>query len=189
MATATSLTAGKTWVTGESVTASKMNTAMTGSTTLVNDVDTGSSVSSGGSDVFKQKASNDLEFKGIKGGTNISVSSDTTDITINNDLTASSTSTDMTVGTKQMQWATGPSRTNPAAGSVLDTAITISGFSGTPDTCMVTTENVSGGSGHQHTAMYQLKSMTSTTVTVRLQVMSTFTGVIQPRILVIGTAS
>jgi len=181
MATNVTLQAGKTWVTGESVTAAKLNTSQTGAQTLVNDIDTGSSVSSGGSDIFKQKATNDLEFKGIVGGTNITLSESATDITINNDLTAASGSNYIDVGSKRQAWFTGTSATTETS-----QVISFGGIFSSVDTVLVSTDYPNCNSSSN--SWFQLCSFTSASATVFSQSDGSLGAgtPITPRILVIG---
>ena len=169
------LSPGRTWVTGESVTAEKMNTALTGATTVVNDIDTGSSLSSGGEDVYSTKTEPtpgqyQLNFKGLKGGTAITLSTDGSDITINNDngaITATNTSSGsmdlIDIGTKRIGWWS-----SGALGSLGTHVISIpSGFSQISHILVSTTGPGSSASN----VMAQLVSFSAAanTVTVFLQ--------------------
>jgi hypothetical protein len=193
--TAYNLSPGRTWVTGESVTATKMNTAMTGSTiTITNNLigqassttnyipqwsDGSGALLKEGKELVTAPVDGSSTDDQIPTAQSVHETIDALGVTGTN----SGSTGAVTLGGIKIYWATGdPTNTQG------EETITIAGgvFSGTPYTVLVSTNNTTGTA--QADSFFQVKSFTSTLVTLYNQQPNTNTVNVTPTVLVIGPA-
>jgi len=185
------LAAGKTWVTGESVTAPKLNTSQTGSSITITDNLIGASSSTDNNIPQWDGTTGALLKDGKIFTTDVDSGSLDTEVPSAKACydalpTATSASDAINIGTKRMQWKTGTNVTTPTSGNNETQTITISGFSSI-DQVMVSTLNASGTA--TATSWFQVRTWTTTSVEVYCITTSSNAATMTPHILAIGTAS
>jgi len=191
------VTKGRTMVTGESVTPAKMNDIVENATCQItdgNDIDNATQLGSSGKGYpFYQKSSNNLEFREILGGTNLTVAADsTTAITINNDLTATNGIWSDTgilegryidVGTLRI----GYFYTNAVAGNIdrYETAtLTALGLSSVLN--VIASTEVASNSGNTEGSWQAVAGYTKDTLDLRFQQVGSSTDLTRAHVMVLG---